>query len=560
MTRNTALRGGAALSVLLMAAMGAPAEAKAAHHRHRALAAQESSSQGALRDEVRELKAQVDALQTWRESQAASQAQSDAQLQQVRAQLADTQAREQAAEAQLQTRIQTIPGDVRTAVAAAAPRTDKLYVKGVTLTLGGFVEAASIYRSNNMEADIASNFNAIPYGANAVGHTHELRFTARQSRITALVQGDVNPTIHLAGYGEFDFQSAAQTANSNQTNSYNPRIRQLYTTIDWDTEGGGWHFLAGQNWSLAVMNTKGITPRNELTPPQIDAQYVPGFVFTRQPQFRVAYDWDKHLWVALSLENPQTTFFTSGKYNAGVSPLISGPAGSGFNAANTLSLNHVPDVIGKVALEENLSGHSLHLEAFGIYRDLYERLNSSGTIANNDTAAGGVGGGAVLAVVPKVLDVQVSALYGAGIGRYGAAGLPDATLGVDGTLHPIRELDLLAGATWHVNPKLDLYAFAGEEREEETAFTAGTVFNGLGNPNYVNSGCATEGSSACVGATRYIDQATVGFWHKPYQGAFGRFQWGVQYSYTERHAFAGVGGAPSASENTLFTSFRYYPF
>jgi hypothetical protein len=560
MSRNTASRGAAALGMLLTAAISLPAEAKVAHRHHRAAAPQESASQAALKDEVRALKAQVDALQTWRDAQAANQAQNDAQLQQVRTQLADAQAREQAAEAQLQAQIQTIPGDVRTAVAAAAPRTDKLYVKGVSLTLGGFVEAASIYRSHSMEADIASNFNAIPFAANAVGHTHELRFTARQSRITALVQGDVSPTIHLAGYGEFDFQGAAQTANSNQTNSYNPRIRQLYTTIDWDTGGGGWHFLAGQNWSLATMNTKGLTPRNELTPPQIDAQYVPGFVFTRQPQFRVAYDWNKQLWVAVSLENPQTTFFTSGKYDAGVSPLISGPAGSGFNAANTLSLNHAPDVIGKVALEETLSGHSLHLEAFGIYRDLYERLSSPGAVANRDTAAGGVGGGAVLALAPKLLDVQVSALWGSGVGRYGAAGLPDATVGVDGTLHPIRELDLLAGATFHVNPRFDIYAFAGEEREERTAFTAGTIFNGLGNPNYVNSGCGVEGSSLCVGNTRYIDQATIGFWHKPYQGPFGRFQWGVQYSYTERHAFAGVGGAPSASENSIFTSFRYYPF
>ncbi len=548
------------MSLFLAAGLGGGAQAKVVRH-HRSLAqTAQSSSQNALKDEVRELKAQVDALQSWRDSQASAQAQADSQLQQVRTQLADTQAREQAAEAQLQTQIQTLPGEVRTAAAAAAPKTDSLHIKGVSLTLGGFVAAESIYRSKNMEADIASNFNAIPYGNNSVGRTHELRFTGRQSRITALVQGDVSPTVHLAGYGEFDFQSAAQTANSNQTNSYNPRIRQIYATIDWDTDNGGWHFLAGQNWSLATMNSKGITPRNELTPPQIDAQYVPGFVFARQPQFRIAYDWNKQVWVAVSLENPQTTFFNNGKFIPGVTPVISGPAGSGFNSINTLSLNHVPDVIAKVALEENLSGHSLHLEAFGIYRDLYERLNTAGVVSNNDTAAGGVGGGAVLTVVPKVLDLQVSALYGSGIGRYGAAGLPDATLSTDGTLHPIRELDVLFGGTVHVNPQLDIYAFAGEEREQRAAYTNGTIFNGLGNPNYINTGCQIEGSSVCVGNTRYIDQATVGFWDKPYQGRFGRIQWGVQYSYTERHAFAGVGGAPSANENSVFTSFRYYPF
>ena len=561
MTHKASLRGGVALGVFLAAGMSVTAHAKATHHlRHPASEGHASASQAALKDEVRELKSEVDALQAWRQTTVAAQAQSDAQLQQVRGQLAETQAREEAAETQLQTQIQTIPGAVQTAVAAAAPKTDKLYIKGVTVTLGGFVAAESIYRSRNMESDIASNFNAIPYGANTVGHTGEFRFTARQSRISALVQGDVSPTVHLAGYGEFDFQAAAQTANSNQTNSYNPRIRQLYTTVDWDTGDGGWHLLAGQNWSLATMNSKGITPRNEDAPPQIAAQYVPGFVFTRQPQLRLTRDWDKRIWVAVSLENPQTTFFNSGKFISGVSPVITGPAGSGFNSANTLSLNHVPDVIGKLALEEDLSGHSLHVEAFGIYRDLYERLNVSGVANNRDVSAGGVGGGVILGVIPKVLDLQVSALWGSGVGRYGASALPDATLGVDGVFHPIRETDVLVGGTLHVSPQLDIYAFAGEEREERTAFTSGAILNGLGNPGYDNSGCNTEGSSACVGNTHYVDQATVGFWHKPYQGRFGRFQWGAQYSYTQRHAFPGLGGAPTASENMIFTGLRYYPF
>jgi hypothetical protein len=35
----------------------------------------------------------------------------------------------------------------------------------------------------------------------------------------------------------------------------------------------------------------------------------------------------------------------------------------------------------------------------------------------------------------------------------------------------------------------------------------------------------------------------------------------VQYSYTERKAFAdAVGIAPQAKENMVFTSFRFYPF
>jgi len=44
-------------------------------------------------------------------------------------------------------------------------------------------------------------------------------------------------------------------------------------------------------------------------------------------------------------------------------------------------------------------------------------------------------------------------------------------------------------------------------------------------------------------------------------GSFGRIQWGLQYSHTERKAFAGAGGvAPVANDNMVFASFRYYPY
>jgi len=32
----------------------------------------------------------------------------------------------------------------------------------------------------------------------------------------------------------------------------------------------------------------------------------------------------------------------------------------------------------------------------------------------------------------------------------------------------------------------------------------------------------------------------------------------MQYSYLERNAWTGVGGAPKASNNMVFTSLRYY--
>ena len=113
----------------------------------------------------------------------------------------------------------------------------------------------------------------------------------------------------------------------------------------------------------------------------------------------------------------------------------------------------------------------------------------------------------------------------------------------------------------HATPKLDIYMFAGVERADREAFTTAAGAFGYGNPDYVNTGCLSEtATGVCNGNTKDIRQATIGFWDRAYQGSFGKLQVGVQYSYTRRETFSGVGGAPSAAENMVFTSFRYYPF
>jgi hypothetical protein len=503
--------------------------------------------------QIQALREQIDALQRKVDAQAATEQQTQAAADAAAAQAASAKAAAAALPAQLQSQ-------VKTAVDAAKPKTDKLYYKGVTLTLGGFAAFESIYRTHSESADISSSFAAVPYPNVAAGQAKELRFTARQSRVSALVQGDVDPATHLGFYGEFDFQAAAQTANSNESNSYNPRIRHLYGQIDWDT--WGLHLLAGQNWSLATLNAKGITPRNEVTPPTIDAQYVPGFVWTRQPQIRLTKDFDKTLWVALSLENPQTTFYAGANaLPASVHLTYNATGGSGFNSANTLSLNHIPDVIAKVAFEPTIADRPIHAEVFGLYRSFFERLNYS----NENSSGGGVGAGLMLPIIPKVLDFQVSGLAGKGIGRYGSAQLTDVTFDAAGAIHPISEIEAMAGLTLHIGPKLDIYLFAGEEKETAQAYNlvtaTGVTPYGYGNPLYSNTGCFSEtATGGCVGNTQKIEQGTLGFWHRPYVGAYGRIQYGLQYSYTERKAMAGAGGEPIGNDSMVFASFRYYPF
>ena len=70
----------------------------------------------------------------------------------------------------------------------------------------------------------------------------------------------------------------------------------------------------------------------------------------------------------------------------------------------------------------------------------------------------------------------------------------------------------------------------------------------------------TGSSTTCVANTKRLEQFIVGEWWKAYQGPIGNFQIGLQYTYEDRVAFYGVGGAPSTNENMGFVSFRWYPY
>ena len=185
----------------------------------------------------------------------------------------------------------------------------------VTLQLGGFVEAATFWRDHDEVADVGSSYtlaaNGIPLPLSANYNADEYRASARQSRLSLLAQGDDNLK-SLAAYFEFDFLGAAVTANSKESNSYTPRIRHVYLT--YDDKGDGLHVLAGQTWSLLMLDRQGITPRTEDVPLTIDAQYTVGTIWTRNPQVRIVDDVSKEIHVGLSLESPQAVIFNSGGY------------------------------------------------------------------------------------------------------------------------------------------------------------------------------------------------------------------------------------------------------
>ncbi len=217
-------------------------------------------------------------------------------------------------------------------------------------------------------------------------------------------------------------------------------------------------------------------------------------------------------------------------------------------------------MVAKATADYNLA----HLEVYGIGRVFHDRISHLGTGDSNTTFGGG-GASALVHIIPKLLDVTANGIVGTGLGRYGPAQLPDATIGSDGKPSTLPEYQALIGLIGHPDPKIDVYGYLGTEQIARRYFYAENknelTAYGYGNPSYVNSGCQEElSTSACTANTSGIVQGTVGAYYKFLKGEYGTFQFGGQYSYTHRSVFQGVGRTPQTDENIVLLSFRYYPF
>jgi hypothetical protein len=464
-----------------------------------------------------------------------------------------------------------------------------LHFKGITLTPGGFLAGESVYRTRSTGGDIATPFNSIAMPGSGMNAVSEFFGSGRQSQINLKAEGKI-AMAKLTGYYEADFLAGAVTSNNNQTNSYVLRQRQAWGQAAFNN---GLTFTAGQMWTMATENRKGIDNLTEARPMTIDPNYNVGFTFARQWGVRVVKNFNNHFWLGASLENPQTTFTVTN--NANNFALGSPGVGAGLypNTAN-YSFNAMPDFILKAAWEPGFG----HYEVFGILSRFRDRVYPCGEPTQNpvlctppgDTSpvasavgafndskeAGGVGGNARWSFMQKHVDFGLHALYGNGISRYSASGLPDATVNPDGTLAPLRSYQGLATLEFHY-PKFDVYFNGGEDyvgRRFSTDPASGLVV-GYGAPSYAQYGCYTEtvpgaggyafgGLAHCSGQTQSVVEGTFGFWFKSYNGPKGRIQWGPQYSYTSRNAWAGAGSvagtslSPHGIDNMLLTSFRYY--
>ncbi len=458
-----------------------------------------------------------------------------------------------------------------------------IHYKGVTITPVAFFAAESVYRQRALNADVNTPFNATPYPGAAQAHTSEYNLSGRQSRLGALFVGNPGP-YHFSGYVEADFLSAGASSNENQSNSYTLRQRQIWGQA---ATNSGFTVTGGQMWSLVTETKKGTDNRTENLPATIDAQYQVGFSWERQPGVRFQQKIGG-LTGAVSVEQAQILYSAS---NANANFFIgNGGAGGGlFNLTANYSSNVAPDVIVKLAYDRP---HFGHFEVGGLSRWFRDRYYPNQTLAA-PSAAGGqnntkVGGGAFANLrfpVTHFADVGIHGLGGTGVGRYGTSGLPDTTVHPDGTLAPIKNYQGLVSVELHPLKKLDLDGYAGAEYAQRTTYlNTLTGTKGFGSlVGYApitasNTGCNTEtlptstgngfaggapynpGTPAsCLGATRAVIEGTGEFVYRFYDSPkYGRMQYAMQYSYLTREAWTGVGGAPKATNNMVFTSLRYY--
>ncbi len=451
-------------------------------------------------------------------------------------------------------------------------------IGAINVQLGGYLTGDGVYRSRNSVEDIQSNYTSgIPLANSPLHHEGELVFSARTSRLTGLATASPDEDTELRSYLAIDFQGAATTANSNESNSWTPRIREAW--VAYDRSDWGFEVLAGQAWSLLTMNRVGMDPLNVNPPQTIDPNYVPGFTYARQAQLRLTKSFlHDQYHVALSVENPETIY-------GGTTPVIPGSTinitnpGTGVNGNTTVSSvaasptsatngspvysnNFAPDVIVKATADYNLA----HLEAFAIGRVFNDRVSQLGTGENNTEIGGGGGAAALIHVIPKLLDFQVSGLAGRAISRYDPVQLPDSTINAAGKPDPLPGYEALIGLIGHPTQQMDVYAYLGTDqvsaRYSDTVSKGKVTAYGYGNPLYNNAGCSIEDapSSECVGNTSGVVQGTVGAWYRLLHGDFGTVQVGTQYAYSKRYIFQGVGPTPKADSNAFFFSFRYFPF
>src|SRR5215467_393903 len=251
-------------------------------------------------------------------------------------------------------------------------------------TPGGFVDFENIFRTTNTGNVAATSFGAIPFSNTVQGHLTEYRSTGQYSRFSLKTTAKYGKN-DITGYIEFDFNGNDPTNVFVTSNGHTDRLRLFWL----DLKRGKWEFLGGSTWGLRTPNRVGVSPNpaDLSLGYQEDAGIGVGYNYTRAAEIRVAYHFNDHWVWAVAAQNPdqfggqgEVTFPTA--FNAQL--------GGQIDQANITSTPNLhPDLLTKIAFDNDWRGRHFHWEVGGIESTKKTTNLVSGTFVSHSLTGGG---------------------------------------------------------------------------------------------------------------------------------------------------------------------------
>jgi hypothetical protein len=321
-----------------------------------------------------------------------------------------------------------------------------------------------------------------------------------------------------------------------------------------DVQKNGFEILAGQDWSLATPNRKGLSPipGDIFYTQNMDTNYQAGLVWSRQTQFRFVAHPSENVAFGVSLENPQQYIGGSGGLNAAAVTLpaatsLSGLSGTEINngSTNYSAANLHPDIIFKGAYDGHVGKDQImHVEAGAIIRS-FKDVFPLGTpsVYRSQTATAASGEVNANLEVMKNFRIIANTFFGSGNGRYVFGLAPDFIVRADGSLSPIHTYSTVDGIEVNLTKNTLLSAYyGGIYVGRNTALDA----NGRTPIGYGFAGSSNADN-------RTIQEGTIGltrtFWKSANYGALSLI---TQYSYLTRNPWALAAGAAKATHTNMY--------
>jgi len=426
-------------------------------------------------------------------------------------------------------------------------------------TPGGFLDFASITRTENLGSGIATSFGTVPFKGTPQSALTESRLSSQYSRLSLKVHANVGDSTSVTGYVEADFlgfepANAYTTANSNS-------LRQRVYWVD--VRHGKWEVLGGQEWSMLEPNRVGISPdtADVFSTLNEDPNFQVGLIWARQGQFRAVYHANDWWTLGVSIENPDqyvpaSVVFPSDSF-ASQFDNGSGSTSAASSATNTASPTLHPDIVLKTAFDWKPFGHAAHVEASGLISS-FKAYNALATPATTSTITGG--GGSLNANFELFNNFRLigNSFYSCGGGRYIFGLGPDVVVRPNGDLACVHSGSGIGGFEWQTTPKYTFAAYYGAayfDRNFGAFPTTGSTCNG--QVGFTCVGFGFPGSSTT--ANRAVQEATFDviptLWSSPY---YGKLQLIGQYSYLTRAPWWVAPGTPkNAHLSMIYLDVRY---